>query len=71
MVGRARGGQPAGRFAVVWLFLAAPDRAKSHLAKANTWVTWVKSHGDLVIRIILTVVGAALVISGATGLASS
>jgi arginine exporter protein ArgO len=34
--------------ALVWLFLAAflaaPDRTKAHLAKANTWVDWVKSH---------------------------
>ena len=39
--------------------------------KANTWVTWVKSHSDLIIRIILTIARAYLVISGATGLASS
>jgi hypothetical protein len=61
--------------AVVWVFLlaylAAPDRTKAHLARANTWVTWVKSHSDLIIRIILAIVGVALVISGATGLASS
>jgi Sap, sulfolipid-1-addressing protein len=61
--------------AVVWLFLAAylaaPDRTKAHLAKASTWVDWVKSHSDLIIRIVLAIVGVALVISGATGLASS
>ena len=61
--------------AVVWLFLvaylAAPARTRAHLAKASTWVDWVKSHSDLIIRIVLAVVGAALVISGATGLASS
>jgi Sap, sulfolipid-1-addressing protein len=61
--------------AVVWLFLAAylaaPDRTKAHLAKASTWVDWVKSHSDPIIRIVLAIVGVALVISGATGLASS
>lgn len=61
--------------AVVWVFLAAylaaPDRTKAHLARANTWVDWVKNHSDPIIRIILVIVGTALVISGATGLASS
>jgi hypothetical protein len=61
--------------ALVWLFLAAylaaPERTKAHLAKASTWVDWVKDHSEILIRIILTAVGLYLVISGATGLASS
>jgi hypothetical protein len=61
--------------AVVWVFLAAflaaPDRTKAHLDKASTWVDWVKDHSNLIIRAILAIAGAALVISGATGLASS
>jgi hypothetical protein len=60
--------------ALVWLFLAAylaaPDRTKAHLARASTWVDWVKRHSELIIRIVLSVVGVYLVISGATGLAS-
>jgi hypothetical protein len=58
--------------AVVWLFLAAylaaPDRVKAHLAKAKTWVDWVKAHSDLVIRTVLSIAGLFLVISGALGL---
>ena len=61
--------------AVVWIFLvaylAAPERTKSHLDTASTWIDWVKSHSDLIIRAILVIVGVYLVISGATGLASS
>jgi Sap, sulfolipid-1-addressing protein len=61
--------------AVVWIFLAAylaaPARTKSHLARASTWVDWVKAHSELVIRTILAIVGVFLVISGAVGLSSS
>jgi hypothetical protein len=60
---------------VVWVLLAAylrsPDWTQVHLTKANTKIAWVKNHSELIVRIILTIVGAYLVISGATGLASS
>lgn len=58
--------------AVVWVLLAAylraPARTQVHLTKANTKIAWVKNHRDLVTRIILTIVGGYLVISGAIGL---
>ena len=52
-------------------YLAAPERTKSHLDKASTWVDWVKSHSDVIIRTVLAILGVYLVISSATGLASS
>jgi hypothetical protein len=59
--------------AVVWVLLAAylraPARTQVHLTKANTKIAWVKNHRGLVTRIILTIVGGYLVISGAVGLA--
>ena len=60
---------------LVWVLLAAylrsPDWTQVNLTKANTKIAWVKTHSELIIRIILTIVGAYLVISSATGLASS
>ena len=50
-------------------YLGAPGRTQVGLTKANTKVAWVKSHSELVIRIILTIVGGYLVITGAVGLA--
>jgi hypothetical protein len=59
---------------LVWVLLAAylrsPDWTQVNLTKANTKIAWVKNHSELIIRIILTIVGAYLVITGAIGLAS-
>ncbi len=59
--------------AVVWVILAAylgaPGRTQAGLTKANTKVAWVRSHSELVIRTILTIVGVYLVITGVVGLA--
>lgn len=60
--------------AIAWAFLLAylraPDRTRAHLAKANTWITWVKTHSAQLIRVVLAVAGTYLVISGVIGLAS-
>jgi Sap, sulfolipid-1-addressing protein len=59
---------------LVWVLLAAylrsPDWTQVHLNKANAKIAWVKNHGEIIVRIILTIVGVYLVISGATGLAT-
>jgi len=61
--------------ALAWIFLAAflraPDRAQTHLTRANNWIGWVGNHRDTVVRSILAIVGVYLVVNGAVGLASN
>jgi len=61
--------------ALAWIFLAAflraPDRAQTHLTRANNWIGWVRNHRDTVVRSILAIVGVYLVVNGAVGLASN
>lgn len=59
--------------AVLYLtaYLRNPDRTRARLARANTWLSWIHDHSELVARTILAVAGVYLVISGTIGLTAT